>query len=345
MTSHSNIIFPAEWAEQDAIMLTWPGKGTDWEPILAEAEETYLAIAKEVIKAQKLLIVCRSANKIREKFDINELEKIRFHEMEYNDTWARDHGPIGVYAWQQPVVIDFGFNGWGNKFDARLDNMIPRRLFHQGAFSKKTQYQSEIDFILEGGSLESDGEGTLLTTSACLLNANRNPGYSKRQIEQKLSLVLGAARILWLDHGALEGDDTDSHIDTLARFCDSETITYVQCSDPEDPHYPELLKMEQQLKEFRTAKGLPYQLVALPMVPALYNDAGMRMGATYANFLIINNAVLMPTYGVPEDTLALQIIAKLFPNRRVVGINCVPLIQQNGSLHCITMQVFKDFLA
>lgn len=338
-------VFPAEWAEQDAVMLTWPHEATDWAPILQEAELTYLEIAKEVIKEQLLIVVCRDAQRIRQKFNTPELKRIRFYEMEYNDTWARDHGPVGVYTHQQPVIIDFGFNGWGNKFDASLDNMISRRLYFLGAFSKEVLYQSENEFILEGGSIESDGKGTLLTTSQCLLNKNRNHGQSKIVIEQKLQTVLGVSRVLWLDHGGLEGDDTDSHIDTLARFCDPETIAYVQCTESSDSHFEELSKMEQQLKEFRTSDGAPYRLIPLPMVPALYNEEGMRMGATYANFLIINNALLMPTYGVKEDRVAEQILAKLFPERRVVGINCLPLIQQNGSLHCITMQLFKGFLA
>ncbi len=345
MTKQTDLLFPGEWAEQDAIMLTWPHEGTDWASILEEAEETYLSIAQEVIKEQNLIIVCKDVDRIRQKFGRDALQKIRFHKMEYNDTWARDHGPIGVYSHEQPVIIDFGFNGWGNKFDASLDNLITRRLFYQGTFSKHVLFQSETDFILEGGSIESDGEGTILTTSACLLNANRNRGYSKSRIEQKLSMVMGTKRVLWLDHGALEGDDTDSHIDTLARFCDPVTIAYVRCTDSSDPHYQGLLKMEQQLKDFRTSDGMPYRLVPLPMVPVLYNDQGLRMGATYANFLIMNNAVLMPIYNTSEDETALQIMAKLFPHRRVVGINCLPLIQQNGSLHCITMQIFKDFLA
>ena len=336
---------PAEWADQDAVMLTWPHDGTDWESMLGEVEETYVNISLEIIKRQRLLIVCQDAEEVKARFTPDQLEKIEFFEIPSNDTWARDHGPICLFAGDYPVVKDFGFNGWGNKFDATLDDQITSKLFGERAFRQSVLYINCRDFILEGGSIESDGEGTILTTSACLLNPNRNPDMSKAEIEEKLVAELGAERILWLDYGHLEGDDTDSHIDTLARLCDRETIAYVQCTDPEDSHYGELKKMEDQLASFRRPDGQPYRLVPLPMVTPRYDAEDRRMGATYANFLIINGAVLVPVYDAPEDGRALEILAEVFPGREIVPVNCVSLIKQNGSLHCITMQIPKGFLS
>lgn len=344
MTENVQIVLPGEWEEQDAIMLTWPGASTDWAGILDEAEKTYINLASEIVKRQDLLIVCDDTERIRSFFTPAQHQNIRFFELPYNDTWARDHGPVGTYRDGKPILNDFGFNGWGGKFDAGLDNQLTAALFNLKAFAGEVQYNNCLDFILEGGSIESDGQGTLLTTSACLLNPNRNPGWSKSSIESKLSEILGLHRLLWLDYGHIEGDDTDSHIDTLARFCDENTIAYVQCTDESDPHFSDMSRMEEQLRSFVNNYGAPYRLVPLPMASPVYHADGQRMGATYANFLIINGAVLAPVYGVPEDELALGILADIFCDRQVVGINCLPLIKQNGSLHCITMQIPKGFL-
>jgi agmatine deiminase len=213
------------------------------------------------------------------------------------------------------------------------------------ALSKKGYFGSTtlqtIDFVLEGGSIESDGMGTILTTSECLCNHNRNGGLSKDVIETKLTEYLGAKRVLWLDHGYLAGDDTDSHIDTLARFVNPTTIAYVQCKDESDEHYEALLAMEKQLTTFETTDGKPYTLVPLPMVSAIIDDEGNRLGATYANFLITNHALLYPTYGVKEDEPAKECFKSLFPALEIIPINCTRLIEQGGSLHCSTMQVYK----
>ena len=197
--------------------------------------------------------------------------------------------------------------------------------------------------VLEGGSIESDGRGTILTTSTCLLSENRNEYMDRAELSDYLQLVFGADRVLWLDHGFLSGDDTDSHVDTLARFCDPETIAYVSCEDPDDPHFEELSLMEQELHRFTTKAGKPYRLIALPMADRVVLD-GVRLPATYANFLIINGAVLMPTYHSPKDSLAEAQLQKAFPDREIVGVDCRALIQQHGSLHCVTMQYPEGFL-
>jgi agmatine deiminase len=242
------------------------------------------------------------------------------------------------------IIHSFRFNGWGGKFDSGKDNEIVRTLYAAGGFNADSILMIHDDFVLEGGSIETDGNGTILLTSSCLLNANRNCHFSETEIKSRLSECLGAKRFLWLDHGYLEGDDTDGHIDTLARFCDESTICHVQCNDRKDPHYPGLKRMEEQLMSFRTTEGRPYRLVALPMAEPVFDIEGRRLPATYANFLIMNGAVLVPVYGSRNDRKALDIISRLFPGRTVTGINCSTLIKQGGSLHCITMQIPKGFL-
>lgn len=335
---------PAEWEDQEAVMLTWPHEGTDWAGMLSEVEGCYVLIAREILRREKLLVVCRNREATARHFTAEEQQKICFYEIPSNDTWARDHGPIATLREGKMVINDFTFNGWGNKFNAGLDNMINASLYQHGAFAEEAEYRGYPEFILEGGSIESDGAGTILTTAECLLNPNRNYHLDQAGIEEKLTRMLGATRVLWLHHGYLEGDDTDSHIDTLARFCDEKTICYVKCEDPEDVHYQDLKKMEEELQQFRTAAGEPYKLVALPMADAVYSSEGRRMSATYANFLFINGSVLVPLYGRPSDLKALAIFHEIFPGQQITGVDCLPLIEQNGSLHCITMQIPKGFL-
>lgn len=333
--SKNQIILPAEWAEQDFVQLTFPHADSDWADMLDEVEACFIEIAREIAKRQNLLIVCRSKKELREKLHEIDTSRITFAELPSNDTWARDHGGITIFENGKRKVLDFTFNGWGMKFPANFDNQITRRLFGKGIF-EFSEYQNRKKFVLEGGSIESDGEGTLLTTAECLLSNNRN-NKSKTEIEAILTETFGLKQILWLNHGYLAGDDTDSHIDTLARFCTPKIIAYVQCSDKEDEHYEELKKMEEELQAFRTLDGKPYELLPLPMADAVYEN-GERLPATYANFLIMNGAVLLPTYNSPKDKIAKQQLQKAFPDREIVGINCLPLIKQHGSLHCVAMQ-------
>jgi agmatine deiminase len=343
-TEQPMIFFPPEWYEQDGVMLTWPHPGTDWADMLTEVEKTYFEIACEIVKREKLIIVCPDSNPLKNNFRKEELQQICFFEIPSNDTWARDHGPLCTFRNIKPTINDFGFNGWGGKFTADKDNEITKKLCDSGAFIPGSIYLPHPGFILEGGSIETDGAGTILTTSACLLNANRNRTLKQIDIEARLKEIFGAARVLWLEHGYLEGDDTDSHIDTLARFCHENTICYVQCKDENDIHFETLKKMEQQLQGFRTVEGRPYTLVPLPMVTPLYDEQGKRLPATYANFLIINQAVLLPVYEQDKDQEVIRILEKIFPGKEIIGINCLSLIKQYGSLHCVTMQIPKGFL-
>ncbi|MDR3269656.1 MAG: agmatine deiminase family protein [Tannerella sp.] len=331
-------VFPAEWHPQSAIQLTWPHEGTDWAPTLDEVIPCFVAIAGEVMKREKVLIVCPDEAGVRRQLGaLANDSRICFREMETNDTWARDHGGITVFADGVPTVYDFVFNGWGMKFAAHHDNLITRRLFRSGTFASDVEVVNMQPFVLEGGSIESDGQGTLLATVECLGSVNRNEYLNQPQLEYHLKDFFGAERILWLKNGYLAGDDTDSHIDTLARFCDENTIAYVQCTDPADEHFFELQAMQAELQAFRTLSGYAYRLIPLPMAePVVWN--GERLPATYANFSIINGAVLMPCYRSRLDETARAILQKAFPDREIVGIDCLPLIKQHGSLHCVTMQ-------
>ena len=328
---------PPEWHPQSAIQLTWPHEETDWSALLDEAIVCFVEIAREISKRQKLLIVCPDVSKTKGDLKDCNQENIILVQRDSNDTWARDHGGIVVIEKGNPVVLDFGFNGWGGKYPADKDNKITKLLFEKGAFASEIKYRNNLDFVLEGGSIESDGNGTILTTSSCLLSPSRNGNKSKQEIEQYLHKTLGTERVLWLNHGHMVGDDTDGHIDTLARFCNTDTIAYVKCTDPEDEHFEELAKMENELKAFKTLENKPYHLIPLPMADPIYEE-GQRLPATYANFLIINEAVLLPFYGSNKDHEAKEILQSVFPDREVIGINCSSLIKQNGSLHCVTMQ-------
>jgi len=341
--SFLSIHFPAEWDSQSAVLMTLPHSGTDWKDNLDEVTPCFVSIAKEIIKREKLIIVCRSIAEVKQALGKADYERIIFREIPSNDTWARDHGPLSIFVNGVPYLLDFTFNGWGLKFPANHDNRITRQLYESKVFSPETVYQNMLHIVLEGGSIETDGEGTILTTNRCLLSANRNDYKSKGEIADYLSMIFGAKRVLWLNHGYLAGDDTDSHIDTLARFCNPETIAYVQCTDPNDEHFEELSNMENELGKFKTLAGKPYQLIPLPMAEPVYCESE-RLPATYANFLIINGAVLLPFYNSPLDEIAKQQLQKAFPDREIIGIDCRPLIKQHGSLHCVTMQLPAGFV-
>jgi agmatine deiminase len=319
---------PAEWEQQSMVQLTFPHENSDWVDVLDIVIPCFLEISRSISRFQTVLIVCKNIENTKKLFGDQLPKNILFFEFESNDTWARDHGGITVFEDGKPVVLDFVFNGWGLKFPADKDNLITGQLHKNGIL--KAAYE-HAGMVLEGGGIESDGKGTLLTTAECLLSPNRNPHLSKKQIESKLKKLFGVNRILWLNHGYLAGDDTDSHIDTLARLCDENTIAYVQCTNKKDEHYKALQKMEKELKKFKKIDGLPYHLVALPMADACFDNEGHR-------FLIINGAVLVPTYKVKQDAEALAIIKGVFPKHEVIGIDCSSLILQHGSLHCVTMQ-------
>jgi agmatine deiminase len=336
---------PAEWEPQDGVLVAWPHERSDWHPWLAEVQPVFTEIVRQVSRFETALVVVPEQERARIAGLLQAagavMERVRLFGTDTNDTWARDFGPITVEADGGACLLDFGFNGWGLKFTADRDNLVTGRLHAAGAFGSTPR--RVCGMILEGGSIESDGAGTILTTTECLLNPNRNPHLTRAEIEAELAGAFGADRFLWLDHGFLAGDDTDSHIDTLARLCPDDTIAHVTCDDPDDEHFRELGLMVEELRQLRTRDGRPYRLVPLPWPGAKF-DGGERLPATYANFLVVNGAVLVPTYRDPRDDEALDAVAAAFPTREIVGIDCLPLILQHGSLHCVTMQLPKGTL-
>ena len=331
---------PPEWAPQAAVMLTWPRRDGDFARHFNAVERNFIAIAVAIGRFQNVHVnVAEQADALQARL-INAgvpRERLIVHEVPNDDVWARDHGPVTVVRDGRLVHLDFTFNGWGGKFEASRDNALTRKLAQYEAWSAAVE---TIDFVLEGGALEVDGHGTLLTTERCLLAPTRNPHLTKVQIEEVLKAQLGLDRVLWLTHGDLIGDDTDGHIDTIARYCDASTIVYQGCDDRGDAHFDDLAAMADELRALRDWQGKPYQLVALPLPAAIHDpDDGRRLPAGYANFLILNGAVLVPIYGQPLDAVALDLIRPVFPDREVIGIDCNALIQQYGGLHCVTMQI------
>jgi agmatine deiminase len=336
---------PAEWEIQDGVLMAWPHEGTDWAYMLDDVRPVFIDIIRQISRFERVLLTAphaASATEFLVKSGVD-LAKVAVCEIPNNDTWARDFGPITVIYNNKPVLLDFGFNGWGLKFPANFDNLISKRLKQQGVLLPNL---NTIGLIMEGGSIESDGLGTVLTTAECLLSPNRNPQLDKSEIEQALSSLVGAKRVLWLHHGFLAGDDTDSHVDTLARICPDNTIVYQACDNPIDEHYETLKLMESELKTFTAPDGSPYRLIPLPLPVARFDEQAHRLPATYANFLIINGAVLVPIYRDSEnDRTALERITQAFPGREIIGIDCLPLLEQHGSLHCVTMQLPQGVLA
>lgn len=330
--------FPAEWEPQSGIMLALPSEKTDWAPLLASVLGVYAEIIAAVTRFEKVLLLCDNYNTGGNFLVDSGLadRDVILAEVPFNDTWTRDYGPLTVLKDGKPVLLDFMFNGWGLKFAADMDNLVTAVLAEKEIFNIMQIENGGI--VLEGGSIESDGDGTVLVTSRCLLSPNRNPSLSKEQIGDHLMKKFGASRVLWLNSGELDGDDTDAHIDTLARLAPDNTILYMSAAE-HDSHHNALKEMENELVRLVTADGARYKLQALPLPPACYDAEGYRLPATYANYLVINGAVLVPVYGDDAtDTAALKIIGSVFTGREIIPINCRPLIEQHGSLHCVTMQ-------
>jgi agmatine/peptidylarginine deiminase len=344
---HKKYVLPAEWETQSGIQLTWPHADTDWKPYLEQITETFLELTGAIARREKLIIVTPDIDGVKtqigSKWGKKILGNINFYECETNDTWTRDHGAITLVALHegqlkptQNLLLNFKFNGWGEKFDWQKDNAINAQLYDAGVFNGTLE--NHLDFVLEGGSIESDGRGTIMTTTSCLLAPHRNQPLDRQQIEQRLLDFFRADRIIWIEHGHLIGDDTDGHIDTLVRMAPADTLLYVGCDDEQDEQYEDLKAMENQLMTLKTAEGKSYRLLKLPMPRAIY-DNGERLPATYANFLIINGAVIVPTYNQAEtDDEAMKIVGQAFPDREIVGIDASTVIRQHGSHHCLTMQ-------
>ena len=346
--THPAFRLPAEWEPQAGVLLAWPHGETDWAPRLAEVEGTCAALAAAISRFEPVIIcvadptiharalACVRAAGVRE-------ERCHFVEIEYDDTWLRDSGPITL-AVQMPDaakfrLTDFRFTGWGGKFEASRDDLLVGGLVVRGLFHDAEHRR--VDWALEGGAIESDGAGTILTTWRCL--HQRHPEQSRAEMSTLLCRELSAERVLWLEYGYLQGDDTDAHIDTLARFAPGDAIVFQACDDPADAHYDELAHMRDELAALRTLDGRPYTLHSLPWAQPILDD-GRRLAASYANYLIVDGAVLIPAYGDAADAEAARVIAAAHPGREVIAVPCRPLIWQNGSLHCMTMQLPQGVL-
>lgn len=332
--------FLAEWEPQTAILMALPHEDTDWNYILDEARDQYRRLTEAMTAAGcHVIMLCRDKEDAAQLLSGADSSRLTFIEADFNDTWTRDYGPLAVEKDDRIRALDFGFNGWGLKFASDKDNLVNLGLRDRFVIEPR-QYRNERDFILEGGSVESDGHGTLLTTSRCLCSPNRNGGKSKQELNEILHDRLGAEHVLWLDYGALAGDDTDSHIDTLARLAPDNIIFFTGCRDMDDEHFEELLRMRAQLTLFRNVDGEPYNLVELPMPRAVISPDGERLPATYANYLVTDTTVFMPTYAQEDnDRLAMQTVRIAYPDKEVVGVDCRTLLRQHGSLHCATMQL------
>ena len=339
MKCTDDLRIPAEWEETEYILLTMPEADTDWGYMLEEVRGCYRELILTMTKAgEHVVLLCKDTDAAADLLRAADSNLLTIVEADYNDTWIRDYGPLTADRQGRRRALDFGFNGWGLKFAADRDNLVNLRLSEKGIINPEA-YRNERDFILEGGSIESDGRGTLLTTSRCLCSPNRNGGKSKSQLNEILRDRLGFDHILWLDYGALEGDDTDSHIDTLARLAPADTIIFTGCRDMDDPHFEELLKMRAQLTMFRTKCGEPFNLIELPLPSPIYDEEGCRLPATYANYLVTERNIFIPSYGQPQnDMLAAMTVKVAFPGHEIYQTDCRPLIRQHGSLHCATMQ-------
>ena len=329
---------PAEWEPQQAVLLTWPRADGDFARWFGAVETCFIDIASAAARFQPVWIsTAGDPEALRRRLLERGIDAARLRVLQQpsDDVWVRDHGPITVLDDEQAVHVDFRFNGWGGKFAAERDDALSAGLHARGLLPGALE---AVDYVLEGGAIDVDGRGSLLTTEHCVLSDTRNGG-TRADFEALVADRLGIARVLWLTRGGLAGDDTDGHVDTLARFCDAHTIVYQGCDNPDDEHHGELAAMRSELEALRRADGRPSVLHALPLPAAIRDEAGQRLPASYANFLIINGAVLAPTYRDPADAEALAVLGRCFPDREVVGVDCVPLIHQYGSLHCVTMQV------
>lgn len=341
--NNNTVRTPAEWEPQDAVLMAWPHRLTDWNYMLDEVRECYGRIARAVAAHARLIIVAPDCSDAKNALGID--DRITYIDIETNDTWTRDYGALTtIDSSGHPVINDYKFNGWGLKFAANHDNLVTMRLWERGIWDGS--YRNRLGFVLEGGSVDFDGADTVLTTSECLLSPNRNGDLSRDEIADILKHDFGVNNVLWINHGALEGDDTDSHVDTLARLAPGSTILYVGCDDETDSHYASLKAMEREILSFRRPDGMPFNTIALPLPDAIYDEDGCRLPATYANYLVVNDAVLLPVYRQPrKDTLAAQMLKIVYHDREIIPVDCRALIRQHGSLHCATMQFPSNTIA
>ena len=334
--------WPAEWEAQCAVMLTWPHRNSDWQVGLAAAEAVFLQIALQVTKRQSLLVSCADEARLHQLADELAAQRVdpalvRLFHAPANDCWSRDHGPLTVIDHDEALLLNFRFDGWGGKYPAAEDDALTGLLADMGAFDHSPM--DHLDVVLEGGAIDGNGAGLLLTTRDCLLRGRRNANWQEPDYERLFAETLGVEQVIWLDCKGLEGDDTDGHIDTIVRFCQPDVVAYTAPPDSSDAHQTALAALEKQLQQAARKVRGGMELLPLPLPAPQFDESGQRMPATYANFLIINDAVLVPVYATAEDDIALKRLQQAFPGRSIEPIDCRALIAQHGSLHCVTMQL------
>lgn len=367
----------AEWEEQIGILMAFPHKNSDWANHIKEARECFLNIIENILCFESVILcvdtddnegmklLCEYfvshteiaktstvysyirtylnqnvpqhtiANPYLQKMKIDSQYALHIIRIKTNDTWSRDFGGIGIESAGQCKLLKCMFNGWGLKYPANYDNIIISSIF-------SPHHIIQADIVLEGGSIDGNGDGVLLTNTQCLLAPNRNPHLNQDGIESKLKEYFGLKEVLWLNHGYLAGDDTDSHIDTLARFITADSIAYIACENEDDEHFESLKCMKKELQSLRQKNGKPYKLIPLPFTQAIFDENGDRLPSSYANFLFLNNALLVPTYNDENDLLAIKTLSHALPSHKIIGVDCRSLILWHGSLHCISMQLYAD---
>lgn len=332
---------PAEWVPHEATFLTWPHRAEIWRGVHAETEAAFARIAASLTTAETTYINVPDLTWARRVRELvlragGVAENLRILPINSNDVWCRDHGPTVVYAKdhgaQRRVFVDWDFNAWGGKFESNLDDLVPEQLANALGFDR-----IRPGIVLEGGGIEVNGAGDLLTTESVMLNENRNPGLSQADLEAKLRTLLGVSNIIWLGDG-LTGDDTDGHIDDLSRFVNETTIVTVMPSTTSHHDYAPLAENLRRLQEATSARGKKFDVLPLPM-PAPLDFDGELLPASYANFYIANGLVLVPIFQDPNDERALGMLRELFPGRRVEGVDCRAIVSQYGAIHCISQQL------
>lgn len=337
----------AEWMPHDATLLAWPHTDTDWAPMLSRIQGAYRSLIEAIIRFEPVVLLVPEGFDLAEHFPDRAVQTSIYPlEVPTNDTWVRDYGPISSYDEQSGAIVLhwFRFNGWGMKYAANLDNRVVPHLYRKGLFADDIFFKNEQMIVLEGGSIESDGAGTILSTGRCLSANNRNEFLDNFELEAELLQRLGMSRLIQLETRSLGGDDTDGHVDTLARFIAEDAIAYVSSPNDGSPESEWLKRMEGELRELRQLNGAPYRLYPLPYVGGQYSPEGDPMPATYANFLFVNGGLIVPTYGVDTDEHALAALQAALPHLQVVGVDARSFISQGGSLHCATMHLLKGTL-
>ena len=331
----------AEWEPQQACLLAWPHRDSDWRDTFSAIERCYLQLAQAIRARQRLIVLARDhAHRQRILTDLAATAAAQYPAdviiAPHDDTWIRDYGPLAITCNGALRLLDFGFNAWGGKYPHHRDAQACARLL-QAAFADMPA-ESHLDWVLEGGAIDCNGAGAAMIVTGTLLDAARNPRRTRRALTAKLRASLGLTHIHWLPLAPLLGDDTGGHIDTLARFIDADTIAYQGCDDPTHPNHARLQQLQTQLTTLRNAHGAPYALLKLPDPPQLRaHDAPLP--ASYANFLFINGSVLLPAYDCPQDITAQRLLANALPERRIVPLDTRPLIRQYGGIHCAAMHI------